>query len=411
MKAELVMIGTELLLGETIDTNSAFVAQQLGQLGIDIYYKSTVGDNWLRMIEVLSQALSRSDLVITSGGLGPTMDDLVREAVAAVTNKQLVLNEVALTTIEQYFAKTGRQMTLNNRKQALFPDGAQIIDNQWGTAPGILLELANGKIIVCLPGVPRELKGMIQTSVQPYLATKIERSYLASTTLRFVGIGESQLENEIRDILIKQSNPTIAPYASLGEVRVRITAKAKNEAAAQSLIIPVADQLISLLDPYYYGSNDNTLESVIGARLSERQETLATAESCTGGLIAHRLTNVPGSSNYFERGFITYSNEAKSELLGVEPELINQVGAVSKEVAVAMAVGAQKQAGTTWALAVTGIAGPDGGTPEKPVGLVHISLVGNGHTKAEVHRFNGSREEIKFRVSQAALNLLRTTMK
>lgn len=410
MKAELVMVGTELLLGETIDTNSAYISQLLGQLGIDIYYKSTVGDNWLRMIEILSQALSRSDLVITSGGLGPTMDDITREVVAAVTNNKLSLNQTALTNIEDYFNKTKRHMTVNNHKQAYLPEGAICIENNWGTAPGIISVLANGKIIICLPGVPRELKGMMNQTVIPYLTKKTHNRRLLSRTLRFVGIGESQLEAEIKDILTKQTNPTIAPYPSLGEVKLRITAKAETEEQATELILPVEQQLINLLKPYYYGADEDTLESIVAAKLCERNETLVTAESCTGGLIAHRLTNIPGSSEYFERGFITYSNQSKIELLGVNPRLIATVGAVSKEVAQAMASGARQLSNATWGLSVTGIAGPGGGTKAKPVGLVHMCLVGNGHTISEVHRFQGSREEIKFRVSQAALNLLRINM-
>lgn len=410
MKAEIVMIGTELLLGNTVDTNAVFIAEELAKLGIDIYYKSTVGDNWLRMIEVLSQALSRSDLVITSGGLGPTTDDLTREAVAALVNRKLKLNQTALKDIQMYFSRTNRTMSANNKKQAYIPDGAVGIKNKWGTAPGILLEMPHNKLIISLPGVPRELKGMFHESVVPFLQAKIQKSCLLSRTLKFVGIGESHLVEIINDVIINQTNPTVAPYASLGEVKVRITAKAESESKAQALIQPVEEQLKLLLEPYFYGVDQDTLEGVIGARLKTRNETLACAESCTGGLIAHRITNIPGSSDYFERGYITYSNKAKVEILGVDSDLIKSVGAVSKEVAIAMAVGAQKTANTTWGLAVTGIAGPSGATEEKPVGLVHIAVARNGHTKAKVYNFSGNREEIKFRTSQEALNLLRQSI-
>ena len=406
MKAELVMIGTELLLGETIDTNAAFLAQELAKLGIDVYYKSTVGDNWLRLIEVLAQALSRSDLVITSGGLGPTLDDLTREAIAAVTNRPLKLNNLALAAIEEYFKHTDRTMSENNRKQAYLPEGSEMIPNHWGTAPGILLNLGS-KTVIALPGVPHELKGMFTETVVPYLVQNSAKSVLVSRTLKFVGIGESQLVEIVHNELVQQSNPTIAPYASMGEIKLRITAKAGSKTDAEQLIQPVEDRLIALLSPYYYGADQDTLEAVVGAKLKARSQTLAAAESCSGGLIAHRITNVPGSSDYFERGYVTYSNHAKVELLGVDPEALRKFGAVSEIVAIQMAEGARLRAKTDWAISVTGIAGPGGGTAAKPVGLVHMAVAGAGYTKAKEFRFQGTREEIKFRVSQAALNFLR----
>ncbi|HHX02317.1 MAG TPA: competence/damage-inducible protein A [Firmicutes bacterium] len=411
MKAELVIIGTELLLGETVDTNAAFLAQELAALGIDLYYKSTVGDNWVRIIEVMTQALARSDLVIASGGLGPTMDDLTREAISAVANLPLELDQEAMKMIEGYFQQTKRSMSENNRRQAFLPRGAKIIANHWGTAPGMIVNIQD-KIIVALPGVPRELKGMFTTYVAPYLSQRITaKKTLVSRTLKFAGIGESQLAELVHDELLNQSNPTIAPYASLGEVKLRITAKADSSQQAYELIQPVEQRLIHQLNGYYYGADHETLESVVGAMLRERQETLAVAESCTGGLITNRITNVPGSSEYFDRGYITYSNQAKVELLGVDPSLIGQFGAVSREVAVAMAEGARARAGTDWSLAVTGIAGPAGGSKEKPVGLVHIAVSAKGNTKAKQFRFNGTRTEIKFLVAQAALNFLRQEIK
>lgn len=404
------MIGTELLLGETIDTNAAYIAQRFAELGIDVYYKSTVGDNWLRMIEVLAQALSRSDLVITSGGLGPTMDDQTRECIAAVVNRELVINQNALAGIEDYFKQINRAMPDNNKKQAMLPDGAKQIANSWGTAPGILLELGNNKVIIALPGVPRELKGMFNESVIPYLEKHTQRKKLVSRNLRFVGIGESQVEDLISDLVTNQTNPTIAPYASFGEVKLRLTAKAETKAAAQELIKPVEQEIRGILGQWLYGVDDQNLEMVIGDKLMQTSATLAVAESCTGGLIANRITNVPGSSCYFDRGFITYSNQAKEELLGVDTQLLSSYGAVSAQVAKAMANGARTRARTDWALAVTGIAGPGGGTATKPVGLVYISLAGKEHNKVEMHRFKGTREQIKYSVSQAALDLLRRAL-
>lgn len=409
MKAELVMIGTELLLGHTVDTNAAFLAQELAKLGIDLYYKSTVGDNWLRMLETLAQALSRSDVVITSGGLGATTDDLTREAIAAITNKPLKLNLEAVAAIEKYFHDRNRPMSDNNRKQAYLPSGSQMIPNHWGTAPGIICEVGE-KCIICLPGVPGELKEMWSATVAPYLAKKGANSVIISRTLKFVGIGEADLAQLVHEEIINQTNPTIAPYAGQGEVVLRVTAKAENTAAAQAMIQPVEERLKQILAPYYYGADQDTLETVVGNMLRERGETLATAESCTGGLIAHRITNVPGSSDYFNCGFVTYSNEAKIELLGVDPVLIQQYGAVSREVAIAMAEGACRQAGTSWGLAVTGIAGPGGATRDKPVGLVHIAVASAGDTIAKVYHFHGTREQIKFSTSQTALNLLRLAM-
>jgi len=409
MKAELVMIGTELLLGHTVDTNAAFLAQELAKLGIDLYYKSTVGDNWLRMLETLAQALSRSDVVITSGGLGATTDDLTREAIAAITNKPLKLNLEAVAAIEKYFHDRNRPMSDNNRKQAYLPSGSQMIPNHWGTAPGIICEVGE-KCIICLPGVPGELKEMWSATVAPYLAKKGANSVIISRTLKFVGIGEADLAQLVHEEIINQTNPTIAPYAGQGEVVLRVTAKAENTAAAQAMIQPVEERLKQILAPYYYGADQDTLETVVGNMLRERGETLATAESCTGGLIAHRITNVPGSSDYFNCGFVTYSNEAKIELLGVDPVLIQQYGAVSREVAIAMAEGARRQAGTSWGLAVTGIAGPGGATRDKPVGLVHIAVASAGDTIAKVYHFHGTREQIKFSTSQTALNLLRLAM-
>lgn len=407
MKAELVMIGTELLLGETVDTNAAYLAQELAALGIDLYYKSTVGDNWIRMIEVITQALARSDLVIVSGGLGPTIDDLTREAVAAVANLPLELNTEAMEMIEAYFRQSNRTMSENNRKQAFLPRGARIIPNHWGTAPGLIVHIRD-KAIIALPGVPRELKGMFAAYVSPYLESRIEvKQTLISRTLKFAGIGESKLAEMVEDELNCQSNPTVAPYASLGEVKLRITAKAGSRERALEMIHPVERRLIQKLNPYYFGADQETLESVVGTLLRERNETLAVAESCTGGMIANRITDVPGSSDYFERGYITYSNQAKVELLNVNPELIDKYGAVSRDVAAAMAEGAQAGAKTDWSLAVTGIAGPSGGTSEKPVGLVYIAVSGKGNTKTKQFRFNGTRTEIKFLVSQAALNFLR----
>lgn len=414
LKAELIMIGNELLLGETVDTNAAFIAQELAKIGIKVNQKTTIADDLTEITEILSIALKRSQIIITSGGLGPTIDDLTRHAVAAASKQELEFREDALAVIKSYFCQRSRKMSDNNRQQAYLPKDAQFIENLWGTAPGILLELPENRTVISLPGVPRELKGMLLRTVVPHLktksSTKSANGCIVSKTLKFVGIGESDLAEAVDEVLKKQSNPVVAPYASLGEVKLRITAKASNNSEAQQLIKPLENRLKLLLKNYYYGTDNDTLESVLGARLSERNETLASAESCTGGLIAHRVTNVPGSSFYFKCGFITYSNKAKIQLLHVDPDLLQTYGAVSNKVAIAMAKGAKCITKADWSIAVTGIAGPGGATKNKPVGLVYIAVAGKGYTKSEVHQFSGNREEIKYRTSQAALNLLRLTV-
>lgn len=406
MQAELVIIGTELLLGEIVDTNAQYLAQGLSSCGINLYYKSTVGDNWVRVVETLSRAISRSDLVIISGGLGPTEDDLTRAAVAAVTNRPLELDEEALAAIESYFSRRyGGNMPVNNRKQAYLPQGAQVIPNQRGTAPGFIVEL-QGKAIAALPGVPVELEAMFEEVLLPYCRQKFSQDVIVTRNLSFTGIGESSLEELVKDLILKQSNPTVAPYASKGSVRLRITARAASQEQAEALIEPIAQEIMSRTKPYLFSTSGQRLEEVIGELLTLRNETLALAESCTGGLVGDTITNVPGSSSYFLRGYVVYSNEAKMSDLGVQEETLRAYGAVSAETAREMADGVRKRANTDYGVAITGIAGPDGGTAEKPVGLVYISLASRGNTIVERHQFSGSRLQIKQRSAQAALTLL-----
>ncbi len=407
MQAELVIIGTELLLGEIVDTNAQFLAQRLSECGINLYYKSTVGDNWIRIIETLSRALSRSDLVIISGGLGPTDDDLTREAVAAVTNRPLVLDEDALHVIENYFRhRYGEgQMPSSNRKQAYLPQSAQALPNSRGTAPGFILEY-NGKAIAALPGVPVEMEAMFEESLLPYLQNKFQQDVIVTRNLSFTGIGESALEELVKDIIKAQTNPTVAPYASRGAVRIRLTARASSVEKADALIEPVAREIAVRTAEYLYSTSGQSLEEVVGERLRSQHRTLALAESCTGGLVGHRITNVPGSSEYFVRGYVVYSNAAKITDLGVNEDTIKQYGAVSPQTARQMAEGARRKSGADFGLAITGIAGPGGGSKEKPVGLVYISLATPGDTIVERYRFSGSREQIKQRSAQAALTLL-----
>lgn len=408
MRAELIMIGTELLLGEVVDTNASFLAQRLAQLGIDLFYKSTVGDNLTRGQGILELALERSDLLIISGGLGPTDDDLTRDMVSLVTKRELVEDPKVEEDLKAWFQErygANTQVPEHNRKQAFFPKGSKILPNPVGTAPGFWLEL-DGKIVIGLPGVPSELQTIFMESVEPLLQVKSSGNRLFTKNLNFVGIGESRLEELLQDLLIKQSNPTIALYASGGKVRVRLTAKASSERAALELIEPFSKEIQDRTKGHFYGFDGQTLEEVVGLQLIRTGQTIALAESCTGGLVSNLLTNVPGSSAYFLRGYVVYSNQAKQEDLGVPEEILQKYGAVSPETAQAMAEGVRKRAGTDFGLALTGIAGPGGGTSEKPVGLVYISLASSGDTIVQRHLWRGTREQIKNRSALAALHLL-----
>ena len=397
-------------MGEVIDTNSAYLAQRLAELGVDLYYVSRVGDNRKRIAQLIQQAHQRADLVIISGGLGPTADDLTKEAAADAFGLELVLCEDALAEIEEHFHRLGRSMSENNRRQAYLPAGGKALSNPKGTAPGVLLELPEGKAVIMLPGVPVELKAILEDSVIPYIRQVLGEengAVIYSRILRFYGLGESAIDDMVQDIIAAQTNPTIAPYAGSGEVRLRITAKAANECEAIELIEPVEKQLLERLGPYFYGYGDEGLEIVVSRLLLAQKQTVAVAESCTGGLISHKLTNVPGSSGYYMQGAVTYSNAAKTAVLGVDPQILAEHGAVSGQTARAMAEGVRKWAGTDIGLSVTGIAGPGGGTAAKPVGLVYFGISYPGGTKAFRRQFAGDRLLVKQRTALAALDILR----
>jgi len=409
MKAEIVAVGTELLLGQVVDTNTTEIAESLAELGIGCYFHTSVGDNPLRLAAVLGQALLRSDLVIVTGGLGPTEDDLTKEALAAVTGRKLILHPEALAHVQGFFQRIGREMTQNNLRQAMMPEGAEILANRRGTAPGVYLR-AQGIHVFCLPGVPSEMRTMWKEEVVPrLLALSGGSSVILSKTLRFYGIGESVLEERVKDLLHGE-NPTVAPYASVGEARLRITAKAETKEVALEMIEPVEREIRSRVGEFLYGEGDDTLESVVGRLLSERGMRLAVAESCTGGLVTHRITNVAGSSGYLKQGWIVYSNEAKVEALGVQPETLARHGAVSEATALEMAQGALMRSRADIAVSVTGIAGPGGGTPLKPVGTVCFAVATAAGAKAWTRRFTGDREDIKWRSASEALNLVRLTV-
>src|SRR5919199_2237763 len=361
--AEIVTAGTERSLGDLVDTNTPWTSQRLAELGVAIYRHTTVGDNPERIVDALREASSRSTLVITTGGLGPTSDDLTNACIAPLTGREMVEYPEARQHVDEMFKGFGRTPTANNYKQALFPEGTELIPNPVGTAMGALVEW-EGTLFATLPGVPVEMKTMFGETLEPLIRARSDGS-IVSKTLHFAGIRESALAEKVQDFL-DATDPTVAPLAGQGKVRLRITTRAATEEEAQDKIAPVEKEMIARLGDYYFGEDDETLEGAVARLLKEKGATLALAESCTGGLLAKRLTDMPGSSAYFIEGLVTYSNESKERLLGVPHELIVEHGAVSEPVARAMAEGARKLAGTGYGLSVTGVAGPDGGTEEKP---------------------------------------------
>src|SRR5215212_3420280 len=405
--AEIVTIGTEMLLGDLVDTNTAWLSTRLAALGVGIYRHTTVGDNRERIAGVLSEAASRSDLVLTTGGLGPTSDDLTNECLAAVTGRRMIEYPEARAHVDEMFRKFGREPTQNNYKQALFPEGTQLIPNPLGTAMGALLE-ADGTLFVTLPGVPPEMKRMFEETLEPLIRARSEGSII-SKTLWFAGIGESALAEKVQDFLDAE-DPSVAPLAGQGKVRLRITTRAATQEEAEERMAPVEREILARLGEYYFGEDEETLESAVGRLLEDNGATLALAESCTGGLLAKRLTDIAGSSAYFKEGLITYSNESKERLLGVPHETLLEHGAVSEPVARAMAEGARKLSGADYGLSVTGVAGPGGGTKEKPVGLVFVGLSDAEGTFAErldLSAWARSRDAIRERSTNRAFDVLR----
>jgi len=409
MQVELLSVGTELLLGQIVDTNAAYLAGKLSELGVNVYHKTTVGDNAERLAAALRISLGRSDVVFATGGLGPTKDDITAAVVAHVMGVNLVEDQTSAAKIRSFARDRGLTLLDSLLKQAVVPEGAQVVPNPVGTAPGFI-STRDGRTAIALPGVPTEMKAMAEQTVLPYLAARAAKeegaAVILSRTLRLAGIGESQAEAEIGDLIASQTNPTIAPYAKTYEVHLRVTARAASREAAESLIAPVEARIRDRLGSYIYGADEEGLEAVIGGMLRSAGLTLAAAESCTGGLIGHRITNVPGSSDYFLAGLTTYSDESKTRLLGVPAELIAAHGAVSPEVAVAMAEGVRRAVGADVGVSTTGIAGPGGATPTKPLGLVHIGLSDKAGNVSEELRLRGDRVMIKERAAQLALFLL-----
>lgn len=405
MRAEIITVGTEILLGDILNTNSRYLARELALLGIEVYYQGSVGDNEDRLLEAFGESLKRSDLVITTGGLGPTLDDITKEVAAKYFGQKMELNQKSWDEIREFMSKLDKSPTENNKRQAYFPKEATILKNNNGTAPGAIFK-KDKKTIIVLPGPPREMVAMFEESVRPYLESLTE-DILVSKTLRLYGIGESKLETELLDVIKGQTNPTVAPYASDMEVTLRITAKAKSSEEATKLIGPMEESIRTRVGKYIYGEGDTSLDEVVSKILVEKNLKIAVAESCTGGMVSASLINYPGISSVFMEGLITYSNEAKMERLGVNKETLDKFGAVSEETAIEMAQGVCKKFNTNVGVSTTGVAGPGGGTDEKPVGLVYIGVCINGKTKVKKLNLSGNRFKVRQRAAKEALNELR----
>lgn len=405
MKAEIITVGTEILLGDILNTNCRYLSRELAAMGIEMYYQITVGDNEERLLKTLDESLNRSDIVICTGGLGPTEDDITKEVCAKYFGYELELHKPSLDAMLERFKNMNRVPTKNNEKQAYFPKEAYILKNDNGTAPGCIME-KEGKMIVVLPGPPREMEPMFENYVKPYLS-KLTDDVIESEVLRIIGVGESKVENDILDIIDSQTNPTIATYAKGYECTLRITAKAKSVEEAKELIKPMSDEMKRRFGQSLYATGETSIEEVVSKMLVENNLKIAVAESCTGGMVSASLINYPGISSVFMEGCVTYSNEAKMKSLGVKKETLDFYGAVSAECAKEMAAGVAARYNTNIGIATTGIAGPDGGTDEKPVGLVYFGIYINGKVISKKYVFNGDRQGVRERATRTILNDLR----
>ncbi|MDA9693653.1 competence/damage-inducible protein A [Prochlorococcus sp. AH-736-P13] len=404
---EILSIGTELLLGNIINTNAQWISEQLSQLGLNHFRQSTVGDNCDRIIKVIQEISKRSNLLITTGGLGPTPDDLTTEAIAKSFNVSLFERSHLWDEIKQKLPNSKlKDDSSSLRKQCFFPKNAQIINNPRGTAPGMIWEPIKGFTILTFPGVPSEMKTMWEETAYDFIKTKFSDSYsFFSNTLKFAGIGESSVAEKINDLL-NLKNPTVAPYANLGEVKIRITARAKNDLEAKNIIKPVKEKLKKDFSEFIFGEDNDTLPSVLIKELNKRNQTIVFAESCTGGLLSSSLTSISGSSQVFQGSIVSYSNELKNSLLDISEEKLTQYGAVSEEVCEAMAINVKEKLGADWAIAISGIAGPNGGSPDKPVGLVYISIAGpNNHITNIKKLFNSSRNRVEIQTLSVNVSL------
>lgn len=405
MNAELIAVGTEILLGDIVNTDAQVISQGLSELGINVFYQTVVGDNPARLRHVVETARDRADIIITTGGLGPTLDDLTKETLAAVFGKKMSLHQPSLDRIKGFFDTIGREMTPNNEKQAWLPEGCTVFVNEWGTAPGCAFE-AYGKHVLMLPGPPRECNPMWKECAMPYLY-KLAGGCIVSRNIRVFGLGESNMETILHDMMAQSTNPTIAPYAKTSECFARVTAKADTPEECEKLLEPVVEKICGLLGEDVYGVDVESLEQVVGDGLRDRGLTLAVAESCTGGLLSKRITDVPGCSDYYLGGVCSYANEVKMRVLGVKKDTLDTVGAVSPEVAEQMAEGVAHALGADVGVGITGIAGPGGGTDDKPVGLVYISVWHKGQHYTRKMKSTNGRDRVRMQASSTALDLIR----
>ncbi|HIT68410.1 MAG TPA: competence/damage-inducible protein A [Candidatus Aphodomonas merdavium] len=396
MIAEIVAVGTELLMGQVLNTDAQFIARRLSEAGITLHRQIVVGDNPERIRQAVRDAIARADIVITTGGLGPTADDITKQACAQALGLAMERRPEAEAMVRAWFAKNGREMTENNLRQADFAKGARILPNANGTAPACIVE-KDGKAVVNLPGPPNELTGIFDSSVMPYLAER-SGAVIVSRYLRIFGMGESSVASRLQDLMETCENPSVAPYCSTGEVQLRLTARCKTREEADALLDPLEREIRARLGNVIYAVTQDSqfhMEHALVCALRQSGKTLSTAESCTGGMISSRIVNVTGASDVFLQGFVTYANEAKVRALGVREETLAAYGAVSRETALEMAEGARRAAGTDFAVSVTGVAGPGGGTPEKPVGLVWLGLASQAGAWAKALHLTGSRERIR----------------
>lgn len=408
MIAEILSVGTELLMGQIANTDAQFISRRLGELGVTIYRHSTVGDNPARVREALQEALSRSDMVITTGGLGPTEDDLTKEMVAEYFGLEMELHQPSLDALKAFMERFGKKMTPNNLKQAYFPRGCAVMPNACGTAPGCIVE-QGGKTVAVLPGPPMELMDMFDRQLAPYLQAR-SGQVIRSRFLKIFGLGESNVETLLSD-LFHSGNPTLALYCGPGEVTARITARAAAPEKAEAMMQPVYEEILRRVGEACYGEGVNrTPADAVLELLKNRGETVTFAESCTGGLLCGAFVDCAGASDCLKESFVTYANEAKEQMLGVKSETLARCGAVSGECAREMALGAARAAGADWAVSVTGIAGPGGGTAEKPVGTVWIGVAHRGAAQAREYHFRGQRQWIRKLSVVNALNQLRLAM-
>jgi nicotinamide-nucleotide amidase len=403
MRAEIVAVGTEVLLGDIVDSNSAELGRSLAKFGVFHFWRQTVGDNVERLESAIRLALSRSDIVFTIGGLGPTTDDLTRDGIVRALDDTLVFDESVEQDIRRKLARRKIEFLENQKRQCMRPSSAEPIDNPNGTAPGLLCR-KDGKVLIAMPGPRREFEPMVAKSIEPFLAS-LGQGVIHAQVVRLVGVPESQVQEKIED-LMERENPTVAPYVKTGEVHVRIRAHAGSVEEADRLIAPVRSSIEVRLREFVLGSGEESAEETVLNLLRVRSETLAVAESCTGGGLGSRITSVSGSSDVFLGGVISYSNELKRSLLGVSAETLDKLGAVSEECAREMAAGVRKATGADWGVSVTGIAGPGGGTKDKPVGLVYIGLDGPHGSSVVRNEFIGDRDNVRERSIHAALAML-----